>query len=80
MDFSFSQDIAELEQGARTFLESANGVERLRLDGDDPLSLWAQLTELGLLSVTAPESAGGLGIEFSEAVRICQTFGYSNLP
>ena len=80
MDFSFSQDIAELEQGARTFLESANGVERLRLDGNDPLSLWAQLTELGLLGVTAPESAGGLGIEFSEAVRICQTFGYSNLP
>lgn len=80
MDFSFGPDIADLNEGARTFLEGANGVERLRQDGDDPLALWSQLAELGLVGVTAPEEAGGIGLGFTDAIQLCQSFGFSALP
>ena len=80
MDFSFNADIADLEEGAKAFLAGANSVERLRLDGDNPTALWQQLADLGLLGITAGQDLGGLGVEFSDAVKICQAFGYSGLP
>lgn len=80
MKFAFDTDLAELEGGALAFLEDANSVERLREDGDKPEKLWTALASVGLLGLTAKTEDGGLGLGASDALRICQSFGYSNLP
>ena len=78
MNFSFGSEVAELDAGTLAFLEKANGVARLRCDGDDPVGLWPDLAAVGLLGLTA--GAGGLGLPLGDALRICRSFGYSNLP
>lgn len=48
-------------------------------DGRVP-GLWAALAEMGVLSVLAPESAGGLGMDEVDFVRILEEAGFAGVP
>jgi len=48
-------------------------------DGRVP-GLWSALAEMGVLSVLAPESAGGLGMDEVDFVRILEEAGYAGVP
>lgn len=42
--------------------------------------LWADLGEMGVLAALAPESAGGLGMDEVDLVRILEEAGYAGVP
>lgn len=48
-------------------------------DGRVP-GLWSALAEMGVLAVLAPESAGGLGMDEVDLVRILEEAGYAGVP
>ncbi|MEQ8840017.1 MAG: acyl-CoA dehydrogenase family protein [Acidimicrobiales bacterium] len=48
-------------------------------DGRVP-GLWSALADMGVLSVLAPEAAGGLGMDEVDFVRILEEAGYAGVP
>lgn len=61
---------AHCDRGAR---QAAEG-------GDWPAALWKALEEVGLTSAALPESAGGAGLEFGEAMYSLRRTAYHALP
>ena len=43
-------------------------------------ALWAQLAELGLAGLTAPESEGGMGGDLGDLITVFERFGYHAFP
>jgi len=84
MDFTFSEDQLLFQQSVRDFLVAEVTPERVRSlweteTGRDD-GLWQQLTELGLVGMTVPESHGGLGLSALDFVLLAQECGYVALP
>ncbi|MBT4519030.1 MAG: acyl-CoA dehydrogenase [Halieaceae bacterium] len=84
MDFTFSEDQLLFQQTVRDFLVSEVTPQRIRASwetdsGRDP-KLWDQLTEMGLVGMTAPETWGGLGLSELDFVLLARECGYVALP
>ena len=84
MDFSFSDDQLMFRDAVRDLLanecppavvRSAWENETGRTDG-----LWAALAEMGVVGMTAPESAGGLGMDETDLVLLLEEAGRAALP
>jgi alkylation response protein AidB-like acyl-CoA dehydrogenase len=74
MDLELSEEQEHLGEGLRSLLEGSGGERRMRRvayegDGSDP-ELWGQLVGNGWTTALLPESAGGLGLGFEEALVI----------
>jgi alkylation response protein AidB-like acyl-CoA dehydrogenase len=74
MDLELSDEQEHLAEGLRGTLEGSGDVRRVRSiayegDGRDP-ELWEQLASNGWTSAMLPESAGGMGLGFEEAMLI----------
>ena len=85
MDFDLSEDQQLLRKTVSDFRKTRSSVERFRKlrDEDDTgwsRELWAEMGELGWLSVCFPEEAGGLGQSFLEAALILEELGKNLVP
>lgn len=83
MDLELSEEQEQLAQGLRGLLEGSGDVKRVRRiaydsDGRDP-ELWEELFKNGWSTATLPETAGGLGLGFEEAMVIAVETGRSVL-
>ena len=84
MHFAFSPDQHDLAAGLREMLEREFPAGRLRHvwesgSGHDP-ALWARLAEMGVLSIMVPESHGGMGGDFVDAVLVLEELGRAAVP
>ncbi len=84
MQFSFSSDQLGFASGLREMLEREFTSDRLRAvwesgTGHDE-SLWARLAEMGALAMLVPESAGGLGGDFTDTVMLLEELGRAAVP
>lgn len=86
MDFDLSEDQQLLRKTVSDFRKTRSSVERFRKLRDDEQGrgwsseLWAEMGELGWLSVCFPEEAGGLGQSFLEAALILEELGKNLVP
>ena len=84
MDFTFSEDQLLFRESVRDFLVNEVTPETVRglweSDTGRSDSLWAQLTEMGLVGMTVPEEFGGLGMTALDFVLLAQECGYVALP
>jgi len=74
MNLELSEEQEQLAEGLRGLLEGSGDIKRVRRiayegDGHDP-ELWEQLFKNGWSTATLPETAGGLGLGFEEAMVI----------
>lgn len=81
--FRLNDDQRELQRGFREFLAGAHPSERVRElwqseTGRSP-ELWSQLSELGVVGLTVPEDAGGLGFGEVEVAALLEEAGYAML-
>lgn len=79
MNLELSEEQEQLAQGLRELLMGSGDVERVRRvayegDGRD-MELWEQLAGKGWSTAALPESAGGLGLGFEEAMVIAIEVG-----
>ena len=84
MDFSFSDDQIMFQEAVRDLLanECPPEVVRAAWENDTGRSegLWAALAEMGVVGMTAPESAGGLGMDETDLVLLLEEAGRAALP
>lgn len=86
MDFRYTQDQADLIDAAKAIFEGENTLERLRAlvadeaAGSIPTDIWGQFSELGLIGLMAPESAGGLEQPLVLMIGVAEAAGYVGLP
>jgi len=83
MNLELSEEQEQLAGGLRTLLEGSGDVGRVRRvayegDGRDP-ELWDRLATNGWTSASLPETSGGLGLGFEEAMVIAIETGRSVL-
>ena len=81
MDFRFTEDQQDLIDAAKAFFDGENTPERMRkmVAGEQVANLWPQFAKLGLLSIMAPESAGGLEQPLVVMAGIAEAAGYAGL-
>ncbi len=81
---SVSESIGMFRDSANDFLGSADQRQRVRAleeaGGGFDRATWAQLAELGWLSILVPEADGGLGLGIAEVAAIAQEAGRHLLP
>ncbi|MCY3890641.1 MAG: acyl-CoA dehydrogenase family protein, partial [bacterium] len=84
MDFSFSDDQVMFQEAVRDLLanECLPEVVRAAWENDTGRSegLWGALAEMGVVGMTAPESAGGLGMDETDLVLLLEEAGRAALP
>jgi alkylation response protein AidB-like acyl-CoA dehydrogenase len=82
MDFRLNDDQEALKKGVRDWSEGELTIERLRqLEGKAvDRRLWTAIAELGVFALTAPESAGGLGLGAADAVLVFEELGRKLAP
>lgn len=84
MDFDFNEDQQMLAQTVADFAQKESPVERFRKLRDDDIGwepkVWANMGELGWLSVPFPESLGGFGGTFVDAAVVLEQFGKALIP
>ena len=85
MDFDLSEDQQMLAKTVRDYARKESTVERFRKlrDADGPgfdPKAWAQMGELGWLSVPFPESVGGFGGSFVDCGLVLEEFGKTLVP
>lgn len=88
MDFIFSAEQDELRSAVRSVLADAvaSGATRAAVDGDlsvtgeETLTLWQTMVELGWPGVLVPESLGGLGLGLVDAVVVLEELGRVTAP
>ena len=84
MDFSFSDDQLMFQEAVRDFLASECPPEVVRAAWENDTGrtdgLWAALAEMGVVGMTAPESAGGLGMDEIDLVLLLEEAGRAALP
>lgn len=83
MDLELSEEQEQLAEGLRGLLEGSGDVKRVRrvayeADGRDA-ELWEELFKNGWTTAAVPDSAGGLGLGFEEAMVIATEAGRSVL-
>jgi alkylation response protein AidB-like acyl-CoA dehydrogenase len=79
VNLELSEEQEQLAEGLRGLLEGSGDVKRVRSqayegDGRDP-ELWEELFKNGWSTAALPESAGGLGLGFEEAMVIAVEAG-----
>ena len=84
MKFSFTDEQDMFRDTVRELFADLCPPEAVRAswendDGRVP-GLWSALAEMGVLAVLAPESAGGLGMNEVDLVRILEEAGYAGVP
>ena len=81
MHFAFTPDQLELADAVRGALEAECSATVLREAWDTPQpQLWRLLAELGVLGISTPQEAGGLGMGAVDWVLILQEAGRVALP
>ena len=84
MKFSFSSDQTEFASGLREMLSREFTAAHLRAVWDDGTGhdsrLWSRLAEMGVLAMMVPDSAGGLGGTFVDAVLLLEELGRAGVP
>jgi len=84
MRFAFTEDQLLFAAGLRDMLSKECPPSRVRAvwddgSGHDP-ALWAQLAEMGVLSMLVPESAGGMGGTEVDLVLLLEELGRAAVP
>ena len=81
MKFAFTEDQVAFRDAFREVLEGACTGDVVRAAWDAPnTALWAQLVELGLVSVEIPEELGGMGMGPVDVVLLVEEAGRAGLP
>jgi alkylation response protein AidB-like acyl-CoA dehydrogenase len=84
MKFSFTDEQIEFRDAVRDLLAKECSPAKLREawtnDTGRIAGLWAQLVEMGVIGMLAPESAGGLGMDEVDLVLILEETGRVALP
>lgn len=84
MQFAFTEDQLTITEAAREMLvETCTPAElRRQLEAGKPRddARWATISEMGLIGLLAPESAGGLGMGLVDLIGIAEAAGYVGLP
>ena len=84
MDFSFSDDQLMFRDAVRDLLANECPPEVVRSAWENETGrtdgLWAALAEMGVVGMTAPESAGGLGMDETNLVLLLEEAGRAALP
>lgn len=84
MDFSFSDDQIMFRDAVRDLLANECPPEVVRSAWENDTGrtdgLWAALAEMGVVGMTAPESAGGLGMDETDLVLLLEEAGRAALP
>jgi len=79
--FAFTDDQLAFRDAVRDLLtrECPPEVVRAAWDGK-PTDLWPKLAEMGVVGMTAPEDAGGLGMNALDLVLVLEEAGRAGLP
>ena len=84
MRFSFSDEQLALRDATRDLLEHECTPAHLRAawtnDTGRVPGLWAQLVDMGVVGLLAPEAAGGLGLTFVDLVLVLEETGRYAVP
>lgn len=84
MDFDLSDEQRQLVDTVSSFVKKQSPLSRLRAMREDPIGwsrdVWRQMGELGWLSISLPEAAGGLGGGFIDAALILEQLGTALVP
>ena len=84
MLFAFTQDQLTITQAARDMLVETCTPAALRkqLEAGKPRddARWSTISDMGLIGMLAPESAGGLGMTMVDLIGIAEAAGYVGLP
>ena len=84
MDFELSDDQKMLRDTVTSFASKSSPVSRFRKLRDEGVGwsreTWAQMGDLGWLTVPFPETAGGFGGSFVDVALILEGFGKSLIP
>jgi alkylation response protein AidB-like acyl-CoA dehydrogenase len=84
MRFSFTEEQDMFLDTVRDLLADLCPPDAVRAswendDGRVP-GLWSALADMGMLSILAPEAAGGLGMDEVDLVRLLEETGYAGVP
>jgi alkylation response protein AidB-like acyl-CoA dehydrogenase len=84
MHFAFSDDQLLFRDTVRDFLANECPPEQVRAAWENDTGripgLWAKLAEMGVVGLTAPEAAGGLGMDDVDLVLLLEEAGRAVLP
>lgn len=84
MDFSYSEEQADVQNLARKILQEQATPERQReIDASGTRfdsRLWQQLADAGLLGVAVEEAQGGMGFDFETLCLLVEEVGHSAAP
>jgi alkylation response protein AidB-like acyl-CoA dehydrogenase len=83
MDFRVSDDQQALQEGIRSFCEGRVSIDQLReieQAGGFDRELWGELAEMGVFGLRLPESEGGVGLGYAEAVLVFEELGKALVP
>jgi alkylation response protein AidB-like acyl-CoA dehydrogenase len=84
MDFSLTEDQKMITETVTSFVKKESPVERMRGLRDDERGwdpkVWAQMGELGWLSIPFPESVGGFGGSMVDVGLILEQLGTTLVP
>jgi len=84
MHFAFTEDQILFRDTVRDFLANECRPEQVRAawesDAGRVPALWSKLAEMGVVGLTAPESAGGLGMDEVDLVLLLEEAGRAALP
>lgn len=83
MDFQLTEDQQALRSGIRSFCDGRIPLEKLReLEGKGAFDreLWGELAEMGVFGLRVPESEGGVGLHFADAVLVFAELGRRLVP
>ncbi len=81
LDFSLTDEQKQLQQLARRFAREQVAPRAAEYDQNEqvPWELVEQLYEIGLLNISVPEEAGGLGLGLVEEVIIGEELGWADM-
>jgi len=84
VEFSFNDDQRLFQSTVRDLFDKECATEHVRAawasdDGRIP-GLWAKLAGIGVVGLTAPEAAGGLGLDDVDLVLLLEESGRAGLP
>ena len=82
MDFELNEDQEALAEGVAALCAGRFDIETVRSMATDGLDRgrWAELAETGVFSLTRPESDGGLGMGWADAVVVFEQLGRALVP
>ena len=82
MDFELNEDQEALAEGVAALCAGRFDIETVRSMATDGLDRgrWAELAETGVFSLTRPESDGGMGMGWADAVVVFEQLGRALVP